>query len=396
MRIPSIVPRRGSSLRVPVAVKRTRRGFVLVLFAFTLPVLLGLAGLAIDIGTMYVVRNEGQTFCDAASIRAALPLNGTSDRIQDAYNAALATPKSWHFGTKAFPSASVDVRFGSAENGPFDSLATAKSAAEPNSYWFAKVEVQMPVDMLLLPVLMGPKSSTVRASAVAGRSEVTGMPENVMPFAPFTNKDLCPACGSAEDFYGFTKGKEYTIRWPSNTDSAKKDGTGTGGGGKKTPCAGDDYAERIVFYDSVASKRETIVFNSADKIKDVIKTGTGMPRIDVGDRVDRTDGAKTTVGDAFETRWNLDTDTTSSTYAEYASSGTGNGERIIVLPILDKNNHVVGFGTFFLNRSGAEYGALTGNEPLCAEYVGSGLVGGPGSAGNGPIPGKLYELRLYQ
>ncbi len=43
--------------------------------------LIGLAGLAIDIGRMYVIRAELQSFTDAAALSAALELNGTDAGI---------------------------------------------------------------------------------------------------------------------------------------------------------------------------------------------------------------------------------------------------------------------------------------------------------------------------
>jgi len=43
--------------------------------------LLGVAGLAIDIGRMYVIRAELQSFTDAAALSAAVELNGTDSGV---------------------------------------------------------------------------------------------------------------------------------------------------------------------------------------------------------------------------------------------------------------------------------------------------------------------------
>ena len=50
--------------------------------------LLGLAGLAIDIGRMYVIRAELQSFTDAAALSAAMELNGTDSGLARARTGA--------------------------------------------------------------------------------------------------------------------------------------------------------------------------------------------------------------------------------------------------------------------------------------------------------------------
>ncbi len=56
---------------------KSQRGFVLIVTAISMTLLLGLAGLGIDIGRMYVIRAELQSFTDAAALSAAMELNGT-------------------------------------------------------------------------------------------------------------------------------------------------------------------------------------------------------------------------------------------------------------------------------------------------------------------------------
>lgn len=63
-------------------------GFVLIVTCIVLAILLGLAGLGIDIGRMYVIRSELQAFSDAAALNAALQLDGTDTGIARARHAA--------------------------------------------------------------------------------------------------------------------------------------------------------------------------------------------------------------------------------------------------------------------------------------------------------------------
>src|SRR4051795_13634109 len=50
---------------------RRNRGYILVATALSIPFLLGVSGLAIDIGRMYITKTEAQAFVDSASLVAA-------------------------------------------------------------------------------------------------------------------------------------------------------------------------------------------------------------------------------------------------------------------------------------------------------------------------------------
>ena len=76
----------------------------------------------------------------------------------------------------------------------------------------------------------------------------------------------------------------------------------------------------------------------------------------------------TTIGD----RVAYDTDRTSTTYSQYRSTGTGNGTRIVVVPVNGgpPNYTAIGFAGFFLLQQSA-YTGLNGNDSACAEYIGA-------------------------
>ena len=75
---------------------RSNKGFVLIVTCIVLAILLGLAGLGIDIGRMYVIRSELQAFSDAAALNAALQLDGTEQGIARARQAASALTTGPH------------------------------------------------------------------------------------------------------------------------------------------------------------------------------------------------------------------------------------------------------------------------------------------------------------
>jgi hypothetical protein len=107
-------------------------------------------------------------------------------------------------------------------------------------------------------------------------------------------------------------------------------------------------------------------------------------------------GSKQTQQDAIVNRVRQDTDFNSRTYAEYVASGTGNGRRIIVVPIntWHPDYRVVGFATFFLMEASVYQAANGGNKPFCAEFVQAGYVEGSHHQGAGGTGG--FAVRLVQ
>ena len=70
-----------------------------------------MAGLAFDIGRMYITKNEAQSYADSVSLFAAQQLDGTTAGIARADNAAINTPNAWNFATTAFDSAKTIIEY---------------------------------------------------------------------------------------------------------------------------------------------------------------------------------------------------------------------------------------------------------------------------------------------
>ena len=70
--------------------QRKDRGIVIILVALTVFVIIGLAGLAIDLCRIYITQNELQNFTDSGAIWAVSKLDGTNPGIAAAKIAALA------------------------------------------------------------------------------------------------------------------------------------------------------------------------------------------------------------------------------------------------------------------------------------------------------------------
>lgn len=130
--------------------------------------LLGVAGLAIDIGRMYVIRAELQSFTDAAALSAALALNGTESGIAVARTGAgrLANgphAMRWDMGTQ--PITNITTSFSSDRTTWKDK---PKQAADCH---FVRVIATEPAPVIFLRIFQPLTSTTVAAESVAAKTE---------------------------------------------------------------------------------------------------------------------------------------------------------------------------------------------------------------------------------
>src|SRR6266850_26631 len=161
------------------------RGFALLASAVTAVALFGMAGMAIDLGRMYIARNEAQTYADSAALYAARELD-----------------------------------------------------AAPAKMSYVRVTASIPnVALFFLPVTGTGSSTIVKASAVAGMtlqgtSESNPVRNSLFPYSPIANVDttvpVTPAAGA--DPFGWVKGGLYDLKWPRSG---------------AVPCSGDNNAAMI-------------------------------------------------------------------------------------------------------------------------------------------------------
>jgi hypothetical protein len=135
------------------------------------------------------------------------------------------------------------------------------------------------------------------------------------------------------------------------------------------------------------------VSNSAASLRQAIVSAR-TDSATIGQSVSMDNGAKNTEMSAIGDRVALDTDTTSATYAAYVANGTGNGTRVVVVPVNSgsPNYVILGFAGFFLLNS-SSYSGLGGNDSACAVYIGAWTQGvtTPPASGSG-----AYQIRLFQ
>src|SRR5438105_14462389 len=79
-----------------------RQGYILIALTLGMVFVLGMAGLAVDIGRMYITKSEAQSFADSAAFSAALQLDGTAAGTARALTAVSSNPKKWEFQNDSF------------------------------------------------------------------------------------------------------------------------------------------------------------------------------------------------------------------------------------------------------------------------------------------------------
>lgn len=351
--------------------RQRKRGYIMVATALSIPFLLGVCGLSIDIGRMYITKGEAQAFADSAALAAARELDGTSAGVTRAINAAANDSERWRFDTQPFTN--ISTTFADSSTGAF----TASPPSPPTGYRFARVVATVDLPMYLIRVLTGP-TSQIRAGATAGGLEMTSTTGGEFPFSPYTRKGYTGAVpDNASDPFGYLVGNKYTLRWgsPGNITNCGTDGD------VPSLAANGDIRGYCCVSNSAAEIREAIVSLDTDPVT-------------IGNYVPMDNGHKNTEMTGIADRVNLDTDTSSTTYSAYRTARTGNGTRVVFVVVNGgaPNYVALGFAGFFLSTPDS-YSGLNGNDSACAEYIGAYTAGVPNAAPGGS---GAYRLRLFR
>jgi len=170
---PRLMERASSADDTTVAVRRSKtrasqQGFVLIVTSIALTILLAFAALGIDIGRMYVIRAELQSFTDAAALSAAMELDGTDSGLANARAGAqrLATgphAMQWDLGTR--PITNIATTF-STDNKKWQEAS--KPAADSR---FVRVVASEPAPVIFMRIFhpLGLASPAVASSSVAAK-----------------------------------------------------------------------------------------------------------------------------------------------------------------------------------------------------------------------------------
>ena len=380
----------GTTLAVPTAVSclpprsfHSRRGFSLITICVVLVVMLGMLGLALDLGRMYVAKSELQAYVDAAALAGAYELDGTTAGIQRAHNLARNgpgnIPNRFNLGNQTIPT--IDVAFSRISTGGWEA---AGSVGNASGYRFMRVIARGQVPIYVLRAVPGvPNHSSLGAVAFAGQGAEGVCGTGCDPFSPDA-----PNPADKVDF-GFDGGRLYAIKWaPHGQRKANTDGLceGDQAAGTTSPPGSDRGYIDVGQGNGNSSLHEAIVNRNFD--------GT---QLYIGDFIDVVPGNKH-VGPAIDTRFAQDTDQASATWAQYRALGTGNGRRIIRVPINDGGDpgRVIGFATFFMQTFPRDVCTNQNSDACCAEFVApSAVVGSKWDPADESNPQTVYRVKLF-
>lgn len=344
-----------------------RRGYMLVMFMMSLMMLLGVCGLAIDIGRMYLAKSEAQNFTDVAALNAIASLATAPTSFTAAAAAAAQTNVKWEFGSTSF--ANVATTFGTSAT---DSNFTATPPCcghLASDYKYVSVKTTLTLPMYLIRVITRNPYATVAASTIGGEQLITSMTGGEFPFSPYSRKNASPE--DVNDPFGFKVGNSYTLRWEPSGDRTScgtdQGNVGSNGSFRGYCCTGGQ---------SVPSLRAVLA-------------GGGTVPMSTGDSFGQyeVNGQKNTI---TITDWiNADTDSTSSDYETYLSNGIGNGKRLVIVPVNNNEATVAGFAAFFLYPANQYSG-----KNYCAEYVGAMVQNAPGLPPE--IGSGVYHVKLFR
>jgi Flp pilus assembly protein TadG len=341
-------------------------------------VLFGCLGLAVDVGRMYIAKNEAQGYADAAALAAALKLDGTATGVTAAKNAATGLADKWNFMTSSFSGTIVEVS--TTNTGPWTNATSPPSPATDYSY--VRVTANAPVSLYFVPVVTSfagggaNTSSTVAAVAVAGQVAQNTFNLGAFPFSPIAFDGPTGGSQTSATNWGFVVGQQYTMRYASNG---------------KSECAGDDADSN---HEKVGSARGYWGDNAASVIGQQVQGNAQEASVTLGEVLPGVGGAKTTVASDIEARIDQDLNTSTDSYATYLA-GPHNGRRVVTMPIQSEvDNTILGFGTFFLMDDGA-YGH-TGNSNWCAIFLGQAYVDDNGGGSGSSSHPSAYHVKLVK
>jgi len=181
--------------------KRKASGVVLPIIGLILAVLLGMAGLVIDLGGLFVAKTELQSSVDSCALAAAQELNGASDALTRATSAGL-TAGNANFVTYQKVSASLaaaDITFSDTLSGAFSSTFSPAANAR-----YAKCSHTTGGIVAYLITLVGGASSN--AVAAVGVATLT----HAQSTCPIPVGLLPKPSGKAPD-YGFQVGEWVNV-----------------------------------------------------------------------------------------------------------------------------------------------------------------------------------------
>lgn len=174
--------------------------------AVCLAVLLGAAGLVIDLGGLFVAKTELQSALDSCALAAAQELNGEAGALTHARSAGLTAGNANNVGYQKKGWELIKA----GENTFSETLGGAPGASDKNARYATCTHTSDGIANHLIQLVKGPASSTVSAVAVATRAPTQA--QCAIPVGLVTSN----CSGIVGSDWGFTRGKWYLVRYDNS------------------------------------------------------------------------------------------------------------------------------------------------------------------------------------
>ena len=327
-----------------------KRGFVLVTMAIAAIALIGMLGLAVDVGRMFIAKNETQTYCDSAALAAALALDGTTTGITSAQNAVTNSANAWNLNTTTVKN--PVVTFATSVAGPF-----VASPSPPAGYNVARVSATVAMQLYFIPVLVAQTTTNVASSATAAQVALTSVPRGLAPL--HRGQHQHDRAEFRNDRWQFLLDSLAAIQLQSPKLPQIPDACFN-----QSPCADDTAASKTAVVANWGDSNSGFWgSNSNSVITQEVLDLIQIQQLAVGTNIDPilTHGTKQSEAKILDQRVSQDVNTTGDiTVADYLA-GAHNGQRLLAVPVVDPTDPstttVIGYGVFLLHGqwSGDQY-----------------------------------------
>lgn len=195
---------------------KTQRGAIAIMFAFTLMIMLGVIGIAIDTARLYNRQVELQNIADAVALAAANELNGTSAGVTKAVTKASQAAESlmYQYHTLELTWSSTALKFSTSAAADATWMDSGAASASASGISFAKVDTsEFGAEVgLINTAFMHIFSSSLGVVNMSGRAVAGRSALNVTPLA-ICAKNTNPGTANGLELleYGFRRGVSYDL-----------------------------------------------------------------------------------------------------------------------------------------------------------------------------------------
>jgi hypothetical protein len=197
---------------------KSQRGAVAVMVAAMMFVLLGVCGMAIDLGMMYNRRVDMQNLADAVAMAAAGKLDGTAQGVTRALSGAenVALRYRYQYGL-AVTWNDAAIQFATEPDKSGNWVAGEIAQATPNGRLFVRVNTlaldasHSLVRSIFMNVFGQSKDALMQGLAIAGRTGIRVTPLAVCAMAPVAAASRTTGAGNELVEFGFRRGVGYDL-----------------------------------------------------------------------------------------------------------------------------------------------------------------------------------------